>query len=216
MSRLLSAAAVAALATFLVPALAGAQPYGPPPGPPPGGPGYGGGGYYMPPPPPLVRQGLAIGFGFGLGGMNSQSGAGDCQDCNGNPAAVGIDFHIGGMINPNLALLLEIWGTGRQLDAAGFATLTQTMLLGAVQYWLTPMFWLKGGLGFSSLNISYNDGGPDDNVDSGTGVMGAAGFEVLHSPLFAIDLQLRLGVGTYHGVDDKISTGMFGVGFNWY
>jgi hypothetical protein len=201
-----------AAATALTP-IAAAQPgSGPPPGygpPPPR--------YYVSPPDP-ERHGLAIGFGFGIGGMDADSGDLRCDGCNGTPIAGGLEFHIGAMINPRLAILFELSGTAQQLDADGVETLTQIMLMGAVQYWLTPMLWIKGGLGSSHLSLSYDDGYSSDSseLDSGLGVMGAIGYEVLHSPRFAIDLSLRLAAGTYEGLDDTINSGIFGVGFNWY
>lgn len=211
-SRTLAAASATALLLLLTPALAAAQP-GPPPPPPPG---YGGGGYYGEPPP---RQGLAIGVGLGVGGMGSDSGITDCIDCGDtNPASLGLDFHIGGMLNPQTALLFEVWGTGQTLDADGFNILTQTMVMGALQYWLSPEFWIKGGLGVAALDVQYDDGyvSADDEVDRGMALMGAAGYELARSTTFAVDLQLRLGSGSYHGIDDRVNTAMVGIGFNWY
>lgn len=209
---------LAALGCILAPSLASAQPGGPPPPPPPGY--YGGGGYYgpPPPPPPMERRGLALGFGFGFGGMNSESGAGDCIDCNYDPIAFGLDFHIGGMLNPRMALLLELQGTWQTLDADGFNYLSQTMMLGALQYWLSPQLWIKGGIGFSGLDVHYDDGyyAEDAHIDSGIGLLGAIGYEVAHSTRFAIDLALRLSTAKYDAVDDTINSAIIGIGFNWY
>ena len=92
------------------------------------------------------------------------------------------------------------------------------MLLGAVQYWPTPLLWIKGGIGSSHLGISYDDGYEADGVElgNGLGLMGAVGFEVLHSTEFSVDLQLRLASGNYHHLDDEIHSAVFGVGCNWY
>jgi len=208
--RLLMTAATAA-ALLVAAGTASAQPgYGPPPPPPPG---Y---GYY--PPPPTERYGLALGFGLDIGGMDTDSNLSSCRGCDYDPAAVGLDFHIGGMINPMMAGLFELWFMGQAIDATGANVLTQTMLMGALQYWLTPQFWIKGGIGFAGLQIQYDDGYAYGEEDLGTGLalMGAAGFEILHSTQFAIDLQLRLGSGSYDGIDEQVNTAMFGIGFNWY
>jgi hypothetical protein len=207
-------AALAALAVLAAPSSAGAQPGGPPPPPPGYGGGYGG-GYYGPPP---ARQGLTLGFGLGLGGMDSDSSLTECFDCNYDPLALGFDLHIGGMVNPQLAILGELFWQAQSIDADGFNWISQTMLMAAAQLWLTPQFWVKGGLGFASLDSHYDDGfvAEDDSIDTGLAVMGAAGFEVLSSPWFAIDLQLRLASGSYDGVDEQVNTGMLGIGFNWY
>lgn len=207
----------------VAPLAASAQPGGPPPPPPdhgdPGGygGGYQGGGYYYAPPAPAHRSGFTIGFGLGLGTMEDDSGPIDCYDCGYSPVAWGLDFHIGGMLSPTLALVGEIWGQAQTLDSGGDA-LVQTMVLGAAQMWVTPQLWLKGGLGVANLSISYDDGyeSRSDDIDSGGAIMGAIGYEILHSPQFALDLQLRLGAGFYEGIDEQISSGMFSVGFNWY
>jgi len=207
--RLLMTVATAAL--LLAAGTASAQPgYGPPPPPPPG---Y---GYY--PPPPTERYGLTLGFGLNLGGMDTDSNLSSCRGCDYDPAAVGLDFHIGGMINPMLAGLFELWFMGQSIDAGGTTTLIQSMVMGAIQYWFTPQFWVKGGIGFAGLQIQYDDGYAYGEEDLGTGLalMGAAGFEILHSTQFAIDLQLRLGSGSYDGIDEQVNTAMFGIGFNWY
>jgi hypothetical protein len=203
--------AATASVLLLAAGTAAAQPgYGPPPPPPPG---Y---GYY--PPPPTERMGLTLGFGLGIGGMDSDSNLAACRGCDYDPAAGGFWFHIGGMINPHLAGLFELWLMGQQVDAGGTTTLYQSMVMGAIQYWLTPQFWLKGGIGFAGLQVQYADGYYYDEEDLGTGLalMGAAGFEILHSTEFAIDLQLRLGSGNYDGIDEQVNVAMFGIGFNWY
>jgi hypothetical protein len=195
---------------------ASAQPGQPQPPPPGYGYGYGGGGAYQPL-APQGRQGLAIGFGFGIGGMEADSGPIRCDGCTYDPVAAGGEFHIGGMLAPNMALLGEFQLTALPLDADNFETLQQVMALAAVQYWLSPMLWIKGGVGLSALGISYNDGtGDSAELDRGIGLLAAVGYEVLHAPRFAIDIQLRLSSGNYNSLDDEIHSGLFGVGFNWY
>lgn len=213
-------AAVAAMATSLfAPSTAHAQPGAPPPPPPPGG----GGGYYATPPPPIhapywQRRGLTIGFGFGVGGMSAESGPIECAGCDYDPAAGGFDFHIGGMISPRLALVFEIWGTAQALESSGRTMLVQTMAMVGLQYWLTRQLWIKGGVGAANLSVSYDDGrgGDSEDIDTGGAIMGAIGYEIMSSRRFAIDLQLRVGSGTYSGIDDQINAATFGVGFNWF
>jgi hypothetical protein len=216
-----TAAATAALALgLLAPSVALAQPGAPPPPPPPGA-GGGGGGYYAQPTGPqhFDRRGFTIGVGFGVGGMASDSGIlEDCFDCDYEPASVGFDVHLGGMINPRLALLGEIWGMGQSVDAYGSTTLVQTLVMFAAQYWVTPQLWLKGGIGAANLSYSYDTGSDvvSEDIDAGAALMGAVGYEVMSSPRFALDLQLRLGSGSYDGINEQVSVGMLGLGLNWY
>jgi len=169
------------------------------------------------------RRGLAIGFGFGLGNMSFDSGPIDCLDCETDPVAVGFDFHIGGMLNHRMALLFEIWATGKQVEYDTSTVFTQAMFMGALQYWLTPQFWLKGGLGMSTLSYSIEGesvdvecGQADGEPCSGGAIMGAVGYDVLSSRNFTLDLQLRFGAGSYSGISDQVNAVTFGADVNWY
>ncbi|MCE9573176.1 MAG: hypothetical protein K8W52_08470 [Deltaproteobacteria bacterium] len=210
-------------AVLLAPAIAAAQPgsYAPPPPPPPGG-------YYAGSPATLPggfhdRMGrLALGFSIGLGAMNTSTGAIGCSGCDYNPAAFEVDFHIGGMISPRLALMLEVQGNGQTVQSvdggAGTVTLVQGTAMAAAQYWLTPKLWLKGGIGAAHLSYDYNDayGTQSEPLDNGAALMGAIGYEVYSTREFSVDLQGRFIEGSYKGIDDQISSGSVGVGFNWY
>ena len=195
--------------------------------------------YQQPPPPPAYRppppiarpqrlghyrrSGLAIGFGVGIGGMDSENDLFVCSGCDPNDAMVAgsFDFHVGGMINPRLALLFELWSTAGILDSFGDVYLLQTMAMFAAQFWVMPRLWLKGGIGVSHLSLNYDDGFVSDvaDLDSGLGVMAAVGYEVMAARSFTMDLQLRLGGGFYDGLGgdgDTVSAATFGLGFNWY
>jgi hypothetical protein len=198
---------VLVLALVLAPGLAAAQGY------------YNGGG-----PPPIPggfhnRMGrLAWGFSVGLGYMNDNGTAVECGGCNIQPVTFEIDGHIGGMLSPRFALMLELQGNVQQiaLDPANDATLSQSLLMGAGQYWLTPQLWIKGGLGFAHLDINNNVNATYSPVADGFALMGGVGFELLSARFFAVDLQARLVEGTYHGTGDHITSGTIGVGLNWY
>jgi hypothetical protein len=204
-------------------------PYSPPPSSPPSGPGaapYYGPNYgpAQPPLPPQpaeqTRQGWNLGLSLGVGSMTSSAGDFECLDCDTEPPAIAFDLHVGTMIMPRMALQAEAWVQSRALDAYGDSSIGQSMFLLALQYWLTPRFWIKGGLGFASLTVSYNNGFEDvtDNVNDGSAVMGALGYELVSSSSFALDLQLKTGAGIYDdGADgEDISSGVLAVGVNWY
>ncbi len=171
----------------------------------------------------FYRRGLTVGLGLGIGNMSFDSGPIECVDCETDPAAVGFDFHIGGMLNPRMALLFEVWGTSKQVDYNGSTFFTQAMVMGALQYWLTPQLWLKGGLGISSLSYSVEGesvdvecGQAEGEPCTGGAIMGAIGYEVFSSRKFALDLQLRLGAGSYEGLADQVNAFSLGAGVNWY
>lgn len=176
-----------------------------------------------PPPtwPSLDRTGhVYIGASIGAGMMNADSGPISCANCDYQPAAVGGSAHIGGFLNPRLALMLELQVNGQVVDdrIEGNITLAQGAAMAAAQYWVTPRVWLKGGLGLSRLAFSYNDsyGSASDPIDQGGALLLACGIELLQAYNYAVDLQGRLLIGTYDGIGDRISAGTISVGFNWF
>ena len=207
---------VASAILLAVPAVASAQPGGYRGSPPPTNTYQNPGGFHD-------RAGrMTLGLSLGLGGMKADSGPIDCAGCNYNPITVGIAGHIGGMLNERLALMLELQANGQTIGDDGFgntATLVQSAAMFAGQFWVTPQLWVKGGLGAANLQVSYDDYyGPagEDPVSTGTAFLAAAGFELLSAPHYSIDLQGRLFVGTYKGIDDQITSGTIGVGMNWF
>jgi hypothetical protein len=193
------------LAILCVPALASAQGYY--------GPRYQGstvpGGFHN-------RAGrLTFGIGGGLGGMHDDAGSITCENCDFNTLSFEGDFHIGAMVNPRLGLMFEGQVNSQQVDARGNGGtfLTQGAGMFAAQFWVLPMVWIKGGIGFASLQV-------DDNIfltDVGTGgaLMGAVGVELLSARNFAFELQGRVIEGLYHD-DYHVTSGTIGLGINWY
>ncbi len=163
----------------------------------------------------FLRRGLTGGVGLGVGVLSTDSGIFDCPDCAVRPAALGLNAHIGGMLNHRTALLGEYWNQLQTLDSQGRAVGVQHMLMGSLQHWLAPQAWVKGGLGIASLQVSYDDGFVDD-LNHGTALMAAAGYEVAAAPDFALDIQLRLGSGFYSYVRDRAATALIAVGASFY
>ena len=203
------------------PAVAIAQPGNPPPPR-----GYGGGYGYAPQQLPggfHDRRGrMTLGISLGLGGMKAESGPISCSACDYNPITVGVAGHIGGMLSERLALMLELQANGQTIGETPYgetATLVQLGAMGAAQYWITPQFWLKGGIGAAHLQVDYQDFyGPtgEEHVGDGVAFLAAGGYELLSARNYSIDLQARLFVGTYNAIDDQITSGTIGVGLNWF
>jgi len=197
------------LAILLAPGLAGAQ-------------GYYGGGYGPPPLPGGFhnRMGrLAWGFSVGLGYMNDNGSAVTCSGCDSQPLTGEFDFHLGGFISPRMAILFELQANAQQiaLDPTDDVTLVQTLAMGAIQFWLTPQLWIKGGIGIAHLEADDNvNGVAYEPPGNGLGLLGAVGFEIMSGRRFALDLQGRISEGTYNSTDDRITSGTVGIGLNWY
>lgn len=191
-----------------VPSLAGAQ-------------GYYGGGYGPAPIPGGFhhRMGaLAWGFSVGIGGMHDNgSGITACGNCDYSPVTGEVDGHIGGMLSPRFALLGEFQVNAQTVNSDAFngdTVLTQSAIMLAGQYWITPILWVKGGIGVADLQAQ--DSNYQIDFGEGLAVMGAVGIELMSARRFALDLQGRIIEGTYNSGDDHITSGTVGLGFNWY
>jgi hypothetical protein len=198
------------LALVLAPAVASAQ------------------GYYGGSPSPYRERGgfhhrmgrIAFGGSLGLGFMNDNGNGLSCDSCDYSPAAAEADFHLGGFISPRFALLFEGQFNLQTISADngngdGNTYAVQSAFMVAGQYWLTPIFWVKGGIGVAHLSVQ-DDAGDEADVGTGLAVMGAAGVELISTRFWALDLQGRIISGNYDGTDDHITSGTVGVGFNWY
>jgi hypothetical protein len=189
--------------------------------------------YYSAPPPAGKFPGgfhnrtgrLAFGFSLGAGGMSNRGGDIECANCDYGTLSGQGSLHIGGFLGPRFALLGEVQANVQTLASDSFTgdttTLTQGAIMLAAQYWITPQLWIKGGLGFATLQVDrsyYGDGIIDESSipENGTAIMGAIGYELLSGRRFSIDLQGRLLNGAYKGLDDNITAGSIGVGINWF
>jgi hypothetical protein len=186
---------------------------------------YGGGNSYANEPGGFHHRAnrLVYGGSIGIGVMNDSGDRITCNNCNYNPVAFELDGHIGGMLNSRLALLFEVQVNGQLINAEngtgnGDSTLVQSAAMLAVQYWLTPQFWIKGGVGLSHITVDhdYYDGTVEEPGADGVAVMGAAGFELFSARRMAIELQGRVISGNYDGVSDHITAGTIGIGINWF
>jgi len=208
MSRtgLLSVAFCGALGIAATPSVASAQGYAPPPPPPPG--------YYAPPaPPPMVRTGFTLGVGLGIGSLHLSDSFGEDDFGSGF-----FELHLGGMISPRLALLVELWGSSHSNNEFNDEQLTQGNAGVALQGWVSPRLWLKGGIGSSRLEAS--DFGSVVAEAEGAALLLAVGYELLHHPRYALDLQFRTTFASY-GEDNafgelETSSGSLQIGFSWY
>jgi hypothetical protein len=161
---------------------------------------------------------LTFGGSIGLGAMHDGGSAiTTCSNCDIQPLAFEADAHIGGVLNPRLALMLELQGNIQTVHSNAFdddTVLTQGAAMFAAQFWILPQLWIKGGLGFASLQV-------DDRFfleDFGTGgaFMGALGVELMSAHNFALELQGRLLAASYNSLDDNVTSATVGIGINWY
>ena len=187
--------------------------------------------YYSAPPPSAQHPGgfhnrtgrMIFGGNIGLGGMEDNGGEINCANCN--SVAGQAAGHLGGFVGPRLALMGELHGNFQTLSSDRFTgdteVLTQGALMLAAQYWVTPQVWVKGGIGFATLQVDrsyYGDGIVDESTipESGMALMGAIGFEVLSARRFSVDLQGRLVNGSYDRIGYNLTGASIGIGLNWF
>lgn len=149
----------------------------------------------------VERQGLVIGFSLGGGVIT-------CDGCD-NLGSFGADFHIGGMIGDRLAVLGEGYVLAHPEDGS---TLSSTIGAGALQFWPSETFWIKGGAGVGQLEV--DSGKFSLRSESAFAVMAAAGVEVVRGHTFVLDVQGRWGTTFFS--DGSVNNFSAHVGFNWY
>ena len=161
---------------------------------------------------------MTAGLSLGFGGMSVGDQTVTCNNCTTNPAAFEVSAHIGGVLSPQFALMLELQVNTQTVSEVGYDTifLTQSAAMVAAQYWISPRLWLKGGLGFAKLSNTASNTDAELVIDNGGAALIGAGYELLSNRNLAIDLQGRFIVGSYDGINAKTSSGTVGVGINWF
>ena len=173
---------------------------------------YGRPRYYAQPayyPPSTYRNGLVLGAAIGVGGLTADQ----CGDLCGS--GLSLEGHIGGMVNPRMAIVFDAWTVIHPTNSFNGST-TDTIYSGALQFWAAPMVWFKGGIGLGNTTVSNND---LNTIQGATALalMGAVGVEILQNGPFALDLQGRVGHTFFSDSDGgPITNYAFMVGFNWY
>jgi hypothetical protein len=159
-----------------------------------------------------MRAGLVLGGSLDGGNLGCRTKNGD--DCGTWHEAGGLSLHVGTMVSPDLAVLGEIWGMGHTED---HITVSQGLLTGALRGWVAPRLWFQGGLGIARSKVSYSSGDlmASEQSDTVPAFMVGAGVEVLSTPTFGLDVELRGGTGFYQG-DARVYNAAFGVGASWY
>ena len=143
--------------------------------------------------------------GFGIGGGNASP---DCDGCD-SESAYAFDFNLGGFASSRLALMYDVSGW---VDSEDGLTLVLAANTFAGQYWVAPKVWLKGGLGFSQAQFS-GDFAPDSEY--GVAFTAGAGFEVMQSENFVIDLSGRLNILSFDEPVPTFTVLNFTVGVRW-
>jgi len=150
----------------------------------------------MPPPAPVDqgRKGLTFGVGMGIGSLRA-----DCPDdgCSETMEAVGFEGHIGWMLAPRFALLVESWV---MVHRDGFLTVYQVVNTLQAQYWITAAIWIKGGVGNATAGYKWRGifVQRENRTEAAPGVMFGVGWELVAKGNRVLDLHLKYGTGFYN------------------
>ena len=168
--------------------------------------------YYGAPPPVrgVYRSGIVFGGSLGGGAISAT--------CAG-PTAAGracCEGHLGGMINPRLALMGDLWGLVHPWDDGSTRArpITASTPSRRSTGWPTSC-GSRAASASDSMQLQYDGDAAAFGDESGFAAMGAAGVEVVQSYNFTVDIQGRLGHGFYTQGGDVNNFGIM-VGVNWY
>ena len=116
-----------------------------------------------------------------------------------NNLGLGLDFKVGYMLQPNLALLLSTNISSYNYSGVGRdRTRDFGIVAPTIQYWLNDKLWVLGGVGLGvDAPISWDIKNPDVNKKetqyyTGLGVVMALGFDIFRKKNFTVDIKTRL------------------------
>jgi hypothetical protein len=158
------------------------------------------------------------GFTFGAALMAGQLGCTtrDGADCNSSGAseAGGLALRAGVMVQPNLAVALDLSGMTHREDRV---KTSQTLAAITARGWLAPRLWLEGGVGIARSSAEY-DLTVVNVVDDSENVLGGlvgVGFEVISSRNLALDVGLR-GATSFYRNDVRLYNVALTVGVSFF
>jgi hypothetical protein len=205
------------VAAFVAPLTAAAQPtpYVPTqPGPYPAAPAA------PATPSGIERAGFVIGLGIGPGGMQDA----DCEECI-PPGGAAFAFHIGGMVQPKMAVIVELAvnAVGEENDGFGRRSWSQVLWTVAARYFASDRIWIQAGAGAGKLEKRFEGSTlqeQDEEIEADVAFVAAIGVEIYQGRRFALDAQLRGALASYGGdvgmTPFEITSSGILVGLNWY
>jgi len=146
------------------------------------------------------RRGFLIGFAIGGGAL----------DCSGCPSSSGLAFsyHLGGPLTERVTLAADVFGVN---NSGGFEQYSSYQLLALAQYWVSPRFWVGGGVGYGQ---DWTDiGNPSRFGPAKVAFAVLTGVELVQRGKFALDLRGRYGRTSSSPASDHL---VALVGFTWY
>jgi hypothetical protein len=166
----------------------------------------------------IQRKGLVFGFSTGITNSNL-----NYPSKNQNNTNLALNWKIGYMLNPKLALLLNGAVSIYEYDLSDRKRLRDFGgLFASAQYFVSDKFWILGGIGIGTDAPVFYDLKPENTIEtkyySGIGAISSVGYEIFRKKNFALDLQARINYGSVNLPIGKLNgfTTALLVGINLY
>ena len=118
------------------------------------------------------------------------------------PSLAGIDLAIGGFITPRLALTVRASDVDVTSIDARLSGATITAVIGpALQYWLTPAWWLGAGGGAALFTFTKSKCSVSNSCFTGWGLDARLGYTFIKSGKLSINVAAEVTPAFYSSLD---------------
>lgn len=152
---------------------------------------------------------MTVELNLGLGFLSN-----DNENTDTRTGLAGLNFGIGGWLNPNMAVTgrISVVTIGADEDELGGldGRLSHLFLGPSLQYWANNNFWVGGGIGLSILYLSIEDIELEDPWTEGFGLdlRGGYTFNTGGDSTFNVSVELTPGFYSPEGGDEITITGV--------
>lgn len=166
----------------------------------------------------ITRKGLVFGFSSGVANSNLKF-----PSKNQNNTNLALNWKVGYMLNPKLALLLNGAVSVYEYDLSDRERLRDFGgIFASSQYFVSKRIWVLGGIGIGTDAPVFYDLKQENKVEtkyySGLGLVSSVGYEFFHRKNFTLDFQARINYSSVHlpiGKTNGFTTALL-LGINFY
>jgi len=166
----------------------------------------------------ITRKGFVFGFSSGIVNSNIKF-----PSKNQNNTNLALNWKVGYMLNPKLALLLNGAVSIYEYDLSDRKRLRDFGgIFASSQYFVSNRIWVLGGIGIGTDAPVFYDLEPENKVEteyySGLGLVSSVGYEFFRRKKFTLDLQARINYGSVNlpiGKTNGFTTALL-LGINFY
>ena len=155
-----------------------------------------------------ARDGFFIGFGLGGGSFG-------CSECSNRESGFAGHLKLGGTVSPQLLLGAESSVWTKEME--GGVRFTHANLSALAQFYpsVAAGFFLRGGIGISTLEVSASDGGVSVSAsDTGLGLSAGLGYDIRVGQNFSISPYGTFDWGNFDG--GSANNFQLGIGVTWH